>query len=179
MQILKEKKLRGHEVNNFASHIGDPVVRDLNKLAAKGKAYREAAKSNKFDEWLHEPTGKILLTSAEYWEWDAEWFMKTYPAQFSRELKPELTVILDINGKTGIFWNKEAMKIFRRSYDSWRAFTKKMDRTILEWDGYDFEHDPYNPNNPELEEAALQSALNRLAELAEEINKRNENNPIN
>ena len=165
MQILKGKKDRGHEINMYASHVSNPVVRDLNKIASRNKAYRETAKSLKFDEWVDEETGDVFATSGEYFDHRAVLFMKAYPAQFARTIKPELTLIVQIDGNPGVIWNDEAVKIAYRLHDDWRVFSRKMDHEVLEWDGFDFEADPYNIDRPDIMQKALDAALNRLEQI--------------
>lgn len=138
MQILKSKEERGHEVNQFASHIGNPVVRDLDKIVRNNKAYREAAKSLNTKEWIDED-GNIHLDYNSYLDSGAEKFMHRYPQNFARDIKPELVILKkDQDGKILIHWNVEAVKILWRDNKSYE-FKKEMDNAILKWSNYEYE----------------------------------------
>lgn len=161
MEILKSKESRSHEVNRFTSHIGDPVIRDLNKIADNNKAYREAANSLKFDEWKDED-GSSFKTYSELLDYQVDKYMEAYPPQFARNLKPEYTSFSDKK----IIWNKEAIKIARRLEDDWRAFTRAMDFEVLAWIQYDLNKEIDIEDRYE----TLRIALERIAKIKKEEN---------
>lgn len=171
MEILKGKEERSHEVNRFTSHIGNPVVRDLNKIADKNKSLRRAAESLNFHEWK-DSDGSSFETYGELLDYQIERYAKRYPPVFVKDYYPELIEIKKEGEKKVIGWNLQALKIFRRNHDEWYKFSRVMDETVLRLSGYDPERDPYKDHWEE----ALEKALDDIAIKIHNLQNADKNN---
>lgn len=150
MQILKGKKDRHPEENQYVSRIDQVEVR-VDKLASKNKAYREAALSADFTDG----EGRTALQQYNsLMDEQVDHLMSTYIPSFARRIRPELVPIE--NGR--ISWNRESLIILSRDNNEWYRFKKLLDREILTWAGVDL-------NNFTVDiEVELEKALHTAAE---------------